>query len=707
MAEIRFKILLILMLMAINVCGQWKSSRSRVIEVKGGDDTVVWVVQLSDLHFSVHHPDRALDFRNFVGRFLSIINPSLVLITGDLTDGKSKDLLTMKQNVQEWIEYRDVMEDVIKKSGLDKSIFYDLRGNHDNYGVPSVGGTFDFFSKYSLNAQVGRNGRVNSVTLQTGIRKHLFVGFDSTMAVGLRGPTNVFGHPTDQLLADLESELSKWDFEPKNKVIKISFGHYPISFSTASESGRTLKDVFLKHSVYAYLCGHLHAKSWRNLKRHHRSGNDLIELNMQQTSSKNVSYGSSRIQEFWEWEMGDWMKNRFMRVLAIDRGHASFVDINLNSGVQKTIILPTFPLDSRFIPSPPLDEYKNQPIRALVFSTSLIISVVARVYDSHLEKLLVLEQPMIMIKDDSSRGALYATPCTFETFVNPSPDRYWLQIEAIDVEGRSTFTELRPFSVNGLTNSPSWTWNEFMVMGCQWPDLYIPILFSILGFFLFILLLPAALQICTNKQYTLQNFCTDKTVTNGFGWVLIELYKLRSVWLGFLAYLLYLVLFPWFSGQIFTAGSERGYMTYKGWVVKHHETSEKSEFFGYPDIMLLVIPHLVYVVSPSILVAIGLAAENDKYKFLTFSRKKEDDLHETLDCEQNNSQAHRCFKFLILSRWIRKFLLVVCLMIFYKHFKNCRMVVKAYEMNPLLHFPVYTFAIPLLLTFSVCKTCRC
>ena len=81
MAEIRLKILLILMLMAVNVCGQWKASRSRVIEVKGGDDTVVWVVQLSDLHFSVHHPDRALNFRNFVGRFLSIINPSLFLIT--------------------------------------------------------------------------------------------------------------------------------------------------------------------------------------------------------------------------------------------------------------------------------------------------------------------------------------------------------------------------------------------------------------------------------------------------------------------------------------------------------------------------------------------------------------------------------------------------------------------------------------------------
>ena len=61
------------------------SNRRREIEIKGGPDSVVWVVQLSDLHFSVHHPDRARDFENFVGSVLSYINPSLVLITGDLT----------------------------------------------------------------------------------------------------------------------------------------------------------------------------------------------------------------------------------------------------------------------------------------------------------------------------------------------------------------------------------------------------------------------------------------------------------------------------------------------------------------------------------------------------------------------------------------------------------------------------------------------
>lgn len=61
------------------------SAKSEIIDVKGGPDDVVWVVQLSDLHFSVHNPERALDFKQLVPSALSMINPSLVLITGDLT----------------------------------------------------------------------------------------------------------------------------------------------------------------------------------------------------------------------------------------------------------------------------------------------------------------------------------------------------------------------------------------------------------------------------------------------------------------------------------------------------------------------------------------------------------------------------------------------------------------------------------------------
>lgn len=81
--RISFSILLLLFI-SLRVSGSIDESGRRVIEARAGQD-LIWVVQLSDLHFSVHHPERALDFKNIVGPALSLINPSLVLITGDLT----------------------------------------------------------------------------------------------------------------------------------------------------------------------------------------------------------------------------------------------------------------------------------------------------------------------------------------------------------------------------------------------------------------------------------------------------------------------------------------------------------------------------------------------------------------------------------------------------------------------------------------------
>uniref|UniRef100_A0A2N9GRB8 Uncharacterized protein n=2 Tax=Fagus sylvatica TaxID=28930 RepID=A0A2N9GRB8_FAGSY len=471
----------------------------RVIDVKGGPESVVWVVQLSDLHFSVHHPERALDFKTIVGPTLSMINPSLVLITGDLTGllvyalwvWGNKDLLTMKQN-EERVEYQNIMEDVIKRSGLDKtSIFFDLlRGNHDNFGVPAVGGSFDFFSKYSINGQLGRSGNVNSVTLLTSEQKHLFVGFDSTMSVGLRGPTNLFGHPTDQLI------LKFWK-EPKR------YSPQPFTISLPIVGISTLAPPF---------------------------------------------------EEFWEWEMGDWRKSRAMRILAIDRGHVSYVDIDF-------------------------------------------------------------------------KGDFYTAPWNYKAFEDPSADRYWLQIEATDILGRSTLTELRPFSVNGLSAKLSWTWKEFFVMGCQWAALYYPILWSALYFIFFILLIPKALLIYSKKQYTCRSFIANKGFINGIAWVLQELCRVPIVWYGMLGYILHLILLPWFIGQVFTDGKDRGYMTYMGWVVKSSYGREKHEYVGSPDIMVVVLPHLFFVVLPCILVTGALAAEREicREHFLLRSGKKEDD----------------------------------------------------------------------------------
>ncbi|XP_042509399.1 putative metallophosphoesterase At3g03305 [Macadamia integrifolia] len=707
--------------------GENPNSRT-IIDVEGGPDSVIWAVQLSDLHFSVFHPDRAVDFERLVGPALAVINPSLVLITGDLTDGKSEDLLTMKQNEEEWIEYVEVMEKVVKRSGLEKNIFYDLRGNHDNFGVPVVGGSFDFFSKYSISGGLRRSRNVNSVTIQSGGQKHLFVGFDSTMGVGLRGPTNLFGHPTEELLADIDIELSQWNSQSAEQVTKITFGHFPLSFSASTDTGKSLKDVFLKHSLSAYLCGHLHTKFGKNLKRHHWSGQHFLslekyfQLNIHQApggsavGQQSCSEEAPSLNEFWEWEMGDWRKSRVMRVLAIDLGRVSFIDIDFKMGAKNTIILPTFPLDSRFMlmASSPhdyscfgnLSSYEN--VRALVFSSLPIVSVVARIYDSrpgHLD--MVMESPMRK-HGNSTRGDLYTVPWNWRAFDDPSPDRFWLQIEATDILGRSTLSELRPFSINGIAAKHNWRWMEFLVMGCQWDALYYPILWSIFLFLFSILLVPKAVVICSKKQYTSHNFIVEKSFISGILWVLTDFCRVSVLWFGLLIYLLYLVFFPWGCGQVFTEGGGRGCMTIKGWVVDGPYERAEQSYIGYPDVMVVVFPHLCFVVLPAVLVMCALVAERAVYRlyFFSLSGKKEDDyVNQSLRSLTGYLGRGRS-KFLCGWRLARKLLILFCLIIYWKHWKLCRALVGAYEMNPFLHFPGYCLPIPLLLAYAVYKTWR-
>jgi hypothetical protein len=243
------------------------------------------------------------------------------------------------------------------------------------------------------------------------------------MSVGLRGPTNLFGHPTDQLLAELYLELSQWNSQSIKPVTKISFGHFPLSFSASSNSGKSLKDILFNHSLSAYLFGHLHTRFGKNLKRHHQSRHPFfsfpkfLQFNIHQMSAGsnvNCTFEAPPFEEFWEWEMGDWRKSRAMRILAIDRGHVSYIDIDFKLGTKKTIILPTFPLHSCLMStSSSRCKYECQvmfpssydSVRALVFSVSPIVSVMARIFDTTPGKLnLVLETSMTKLVDNTSRG---------------------------------------------------------------------------------------------------------------------------------------------------------------------------------------------------------------------------------------------------------------------------------------------------------------
>lgn len=497
------------------------------------------------------------------------------------------------------------------------------------------------------------------------------------MPNGLRGPTNLFGHPTDQLLTELNSHLSQWDAMSAKPLTKIAFGHFPLSFSTPSHSKKTLKDIFLKNSITAYLCGHLHLKFGKNLKRHHENVNshshNLFQLNIHQkalSSSTSCPNGDKKIDEFWELETADWRKNRAIRIMAIDKGRISFIDTDLKMGAKKTLILPTYPLDSRYMSTTNLNKYKCQSmedtshIKTLVFSSTVIASVKAKIYDSsHGDLYIVLEDSM------SKNDNLYTVPWNTKAFLDPSPNRYWLQIEAIDINDEITSTELIPFSLNGVRADFSWTWKEFFVMGCEWSELYYPVFWSFYFLMFILLLLPKFIISLWKKQYTYKFFIANKGVLNGLTWVFAEVDSIPYLWKMMSAYMLYLILCPWLLGQVFTENSERGYMTYKGWVVDFKDL-RKLEFIGFPDVMVIVIPHLYFVVLPAVLIIGAVAAEKAVYQdhFHSLSGKKRDD--SGVSDGRLKSSNHISIRILKqLRKWARGILVIFSLAVSWKHFK--------------------------------------
>lgn len=436
----------------------------------------------------------------------------------------------------------------------------------------------------------------------------------------------------------------------------------------------------MRHSLSAYLCGHLHTKFGENLKRCHRSNerpfysDKLYQLNAIEVppdGTNSCSEGVTTSKEFWEWEMGDWRRSRAMRILAIDKGYISFVDVNFKLGAKKTILLPTFPLDSRFATS--FQKHRclseepslHDTIRVLVFSGSPIASVVARIYDSRPGVLiLVFEASMGKAEGSTSRGDLYTTPWNFKAFDDSSPERFLLQVEAIDIAGRSTLSELRPFSVGGLQAKISWTWKEFIVMGCQWSALYYPIFWSLFALILSIILIPKFFVFFTRKRYTYKHFIINKGFINCMAWILTELHNIPMIWYGMVSYMFYLILCPWLLGRVFTDGKERGYMTYRGWVLRNSKEGG-LQFAGFPDVMVIVLPHLFFVVLPAALVIGAFAAERGMYRNHQISHCGKKDDGSGSEYESSWSPKPTRYK----RRWIRMALLVVSLAICWKHFK--------------------------------------
>lgn len=590
---------------------------------------LMWVVQVSDLHVSSYHPDRAQAMEIFLGPLLAFINPALVLITGDLTDAKSKDRRSRRQDEAEWVQYSESIGKVIEDSGLPQYAFYDLRGNHDKFGVPEVGGKLDYFSKYSVSAQNNRTSTVQSVTLMNRGWKHVFVGIDDSMGVGLGGPCNLFGHPTDQQLQKVDLELSQWDAQSPEKVTKVVFGHFPMSFTASSETRERPEAVYTKHSISAYICGHLHANFGPNLFRHHQHYPSRYG-----SPKSGDSGGEDKSGEFWEWEVGDWRMRRIVRILAFDEGHTSFVDVdffNLNASNHDaknqlpTLVIPTYPLDSqkmqRLKPLP-FSSSAQDSVRALVFSSEPLVSVVARFFDTITEQLVLLEElEMHVLSKTGHTGYLYVSKWNSTKYIDWSPRRYMLQIVVVNLEGKETCSSLRPFSVNNRIDKLKLKWSEFFVMGFNWDEIFPILLWSGLTSLVALFILPKFyFHFLVRSGYysrwifslfhanSKQKFTAQKAVDFVL-WFFIQGCGNGMIWWGQSLMLTYLIFFPWFWGQVLAEGYPIGHMSLRGWTIHTGGTKSSHYGLGWPDLMVVVLPYIYFVLFPLFTLIFALSAE--------------------------------------------------------------------------------------------------
>ncbi|MCO5567213.1 hypothetical protein L7F22_020902 [Adiantum nelumboides] len=540
-------------------------------------------------------------------------------------------------------------------------------------GEEDVGVVVD--KSYNESAGTCTTDDLDSINLN-GDWKHLFVGIDLTMDIGLRGPCNLFGHASNQGLDLLDRQLSQWDGDNQEKVTKIVFGHFPTSF--IASTGKRPEEIFGKHKILAYICGHLHYQFGKNLLKHHVS------------------------EEFWEWELGDWKENRVIRVIAIDHGHASFLDFSLfdlenlsddEPWKAKAFIMITHPLDARTMQRHNLITSTKNSVRALVFSQERVISAKALIYDTYLgSQILIEELSLKQLFLDANNVHYFAAPMNFSNYVDISSTRFFLKVAAFDASGNQLHSDVRPFSAGSQFGKVRWSWMEFFVMGFVWDALYEPMLWTGFGILLLILFVPRFLLL---KKGLHTEFGRNKTgcVTRNFlNQILHRVHNsTATIWWMQLLLVAYLMCMPWFWGCILGDSYPLGNMSVRGWSLRLTISSEQKRGLGVPDIIVIVLPFFYNILLPTFVLVFALCAE------------------QALVCEWQDSQ--RCTgpnkqSCKICERWLRKALFVACLGVIYLHAQRTRAIVGAYGMMAMLISPGYVWPVPFLLGAAVLQSAK-
>lgn len=310
------------------------------------NEHLIWFLQISDIHISVFRDKfRTTEFREFCEYIIKVFKPPIVLASGDLTDAKTQDGVGSNQIENEWVEYRNILTSL---NISQHTQWLDIRGNHDNFNVLNLESRENYFANFSIQGKA--NPRSYLYQLEKNGDVYSFIAVDACSQPGPRRPFNFVGMLDDVELTVINNMVKQ--IESSNSKYTIWFGHFPTSCILSQEPGG-IRSLIREHDhSLAYLCGHLHTL-----------GGAIPEM-------YTLQHGG-----FLELELGDWKDNRMFRLLAIDHGLVSFVDVKHQNW---PVVLITNPKHALYV-MPQKENLEvitdSTHIRLLVFSIAQIQEV--------------------------------------------------------------------------------------------------------------------------------------------------------------------------------------------------------------------------------------------------------------------------------------------------------------------------------------------
>ncbi len=223
------------------------------------NDRIFWFVTITDTHIGTSGSQDTDNLSWVVHEGKNVINPSFIILAGDITDSTDGNLLGYPNGPyqSEWDQYRATLD--MANTGINADNFFDIPGNHDAYSDAD-------FSYYLNNSVQGlATGRTQvSWTRQFSYGTYHFLGINTSAndgsAFSLFFPYGDYAGLDTTELSYIGSELALHS----DAELTFIFGHHPMKATGNSEDtwifygASELASLMESYGVSSYLYGHTH-----------------------------------------------------------------------------------------------------------------------------------------------------------------------------------------------------------------------------------------------------------------------------------------------------------------------------------------------------------------------------------------------------------------------------------------------------------------